>query len=221
MADLFVRESGRPNLRAVVFLHGVGNTGGMWQRHMAALPEYRCLAPDLPGHGRSRAQAWASRAETADRIARLIETLPEGRASVIGLSLGGSVAYELLARRPELLDHVIIDGCGAVATRLASVMKIAVAAASPIIRLPAFGRLVARALGISDPPAIADFVEQLGQVDPRSFRRAFSHAQDVRITDALLRATCPTLSSPARRRPPTFAAPTVSSPNSCPTPRAG
>jgi pimeloyl-ACP methyl ester carboxylesterase len=191
--DLAIRESGPADAPAVVYLHGVGNSGVMWASHMAALSEYRCIAPDLPGHGSSHDLAWVSRQETAARVARLIEDLPVPRAHLVGLSLGGSVAFELVATRPELLDRVIIDGCGAVGSRLAGPMKAIVAAVSPLVRQRAFGRLLAAALGITEPTALDDFIGQLGQVDPRSFRRAFADAQDVRIDDRLRGAACPTL----------------------------
>jgi pimeloyl-ACP methyl ester carboxylesterase len=165
----------------------------MWQGHIEALPDFHCLAPDLPGHGRSRDVPWASRADTADRVIKLIEGLPERRAHVVGLSLGGSVALEIMARRSEVLDHVVIDGCGAIGTRLAILMKLGVTAVSPFIRRPVVGRLVAKAIGITDPIGVDDLLGQFRQVDPRSFRRAFSDAQDVRIDEALLRSACPTL----------------------------
>ena len=193
MSGLAVRESGPPTAPTVVFLHGVGNTGAMWQGHVEALPDFHCLAPDLPGHGRSRDVPWVSRGDTADRVIRLIEGLPGGRAHVVGLSLGGSVALEIMARRSDVLDHVVIDGCGAIGTRLAIVMKLGVAVVSPFIRRTVVGRLVAKAIGITDPAGVDDLLAQFRQVDPRSFRRAFSDAQDVRIGEALLRAPCPTM----------------------------
>ena len=83
-----------------MLLHGVGNNGSMWSDLMAALPDYHCLAPDLPGHGASRSLRWRRRADTAELVASLIEAeATGGRAHVVGLSLGGSVALELLATR--------------------------------------------------------------------------------------------------------------------------
>jgi pimeloyl-ACP methyl ester carboxylesterase len=193
MNDLFVRESGPRQAPAVVFLHGVGNTGAMWRDHMATLADYHCLAPDLPGHGRSRSIRWSSREDTAARIARLIASLPARRAHLVGLSLGGSVAFELLATRPDLLDHVVIDGCAAVGSRWAAPAKVAFAVISPFVRSRTLAKLLARALGVTDAEAVEDLHAQFRQVDPESFRRAFANAQDVRIGPALLAASCPTL----------------------------
>ncbi len=193
MNELFVRESGPRDAPAIVFLHGVGNTGEMWRDHMARLADYHCLAPDLPGHGRSRSVRWLSREDTAARVARLVASLPAKRAHLVGLSLGGSVAFELLATRPELLDHVVIDGCAAVGSRWAGPAKAAFAVISPFIHSRRVGSLLARAVGVTEPDAVEDLLHQFRQVDPRSFRRAFADAQEVRIGPALLAASCPTL----------------------------
>ena len=77
---------------------------------MHGLADYHCLAPDLPGHGRSGRVPWASLVDTAEQVAGLIEDrVPSRRAHVVGLSLGGAVAHTILARHPKLLDRVVID----------------------------------------------------------------------------------------------------------------
>jgi len=161
---------------------------------MAELTDYHCLAPDLPGHGQSRGINWSSLPDTAKRVNALLELrLGGGRANVVGLSLGGSVVYEVLSGRPDLFDHAVIDGCGAVGNRMAILMKVGVAIVSPFIGRRAVGGLVARGLGLSASAEVERFVHELAETDPGSFRRAFSDAQDVRITDELLRARARTL----------------------------
>ena len=53
VTGLHVAESGTPGSPAIVFLHGVGNSGGMWASHMTDFTGYHCLAPDLPRFDRS------------------------------------------------------------------------------------------------------------------------------------------------------------------------
>ncbi len=50
---MYVRESGSPGSPAILFIHGAGQSGREWRDHMARLRGFHCLAPDLPGHGRS------------------------------------------------------------------------------------------------------------------------------------------------------------------------
>jgi pimeloyl-ACP methyl ester carboxylesterase len=120
---LHVRASGVPGQPTIVLLHGVGNDGSMWADLMSSWPGYQCLAPDLPGHGRSRSILWRSRVESARLVAELIrQRATDGRAHVVGLSLGGSIALEMLANHHDVLDHVIVDGCAAIPSRLAGPM---------------------------------------------------------------------------------------------------
>lgn len=188
------RESGDPASPTVVLLHGVGNNGSMWADLMAAMPDYHFLAPHLPGHGDSRGTAWRSRSETASLVADLIEERASGgRAHVVGLSLGGSVALELLATRADLLDHVIVDGCGVIGSPLAGPMKVGVSAISPFLRFGPVAGLVGRMFGVKRGKGLDAFVAQMQAVDARSFRHAFADANDMRLTPALLAAPCPTL----------------------------
>jgi len=194
VTSLAIREAGDVGLPAVVLLHGVGGNGSMWTDLMAGLPDYHCLAPDLPGHGRSRAIAWTSRAESARLVAQLIEERATGgRAHLVGLSLGGSIALELLATRPDLLGRVIVDGCGVVGSPITGPMKIGVSVISPFLRFAPVSRLIGRAFGVTPGDGLDAFVAQMQAADARSFRRAFADANDIRITPRLLAAPCPTL----------------------------
>lgn len=46
------------------------------------------------------------------------------------------MAHTLLATRPELLDRVVIDGCGVLPWRGTGLLKLAVAAVSPFLHDP-------------------------------------------------------------------------------------
>jgi pimeloyl-ACP methyl ester carboxylesterase len=187
-STLFVRTSGPVGAPAILFLHGIGNSGGMWSRHMERLQDFHCLAPDLPGFGRSNHQPWRSRIETADRVAELIQGLPRRRAHIVGLSLGGSIAFALLDRHAVLLDRVVVDGCGVLPWWGTRLITLGVSAISPILHTRPVIGAIARAYGLDDV-ARAD----LRAASPRAFRRAFADANRTRMTRAQVSAPCPTL----------------------------
>jgi pimeloyl-ACP methyl ester carboxylesterase len=95
MSLLARREAGAAGGPAIVFLHASGTTGAMWEDEMTRLADrFHCLAPDLPGHGDSGEHPWRSLSDTADRIAQLVLAQASGeRVHLVGLSLGGAVAY--------------------------------------------------------------------------------------------------------------------------------
>lgn len=108
---MYVEESGTPGSPAIVFIHGAGQSGREWRGHMARLGTFHCLAPDLPGFGRSNQLPSVSFSQTADLVAKLIEQrVPARRASVVGISSGGMVIHALLRRHPERVERAIIDG---------------------------------------------------------------------------------------------------------------
>lgn len=198
---MYVHESGEPGSPAIVFLQGVGASGGMWEKHIRRLAGYHSLAPDLPSHGRSNHVPWASLVDTTEQVAGLIESrVPSRRAHVVGLSLGGSVAHTLLTRRPELLDRVVIDGCGALAAWWVGLTKLGVALLSPVVHRQPVIDLIARAVGIA-PSGREQFATDMRAVSPRAFRRAFAEANSIRISPEEVTAPSPTLLVAGEREP--------------------
>ena len=104
--------AGRP---PVVFLHGGGLTAHTWDMVCLALRrDYRCIAPDLRGHGDSE---WSPvedyELEThADDVARLIEHLGLNKLVLVGMSLGGLAAIEYASERQDRLAGIVIVDIG-------------------------------------------------------------------------------------------------------------
>jgi pimeloyl-ACP methyl ester carboxylesterase len=109
--ELYIEESGKTGAPSIVFLHGVGTSGWMWWRQASMLPDFHCLNVDLPGHGRSIHVKWISLADTAHQIAKLIESrATNGRAHIVGLSLGAYIGLLLIEHHEGLVDSAILSG---------------------------------------------------------------------------------------------------------------
>ncbi|HSR03569.1 MAG TPA: alpha/beta hydrolase [Proteiniclasticum sp.] len=109
--QLYVEESGKVGAPSIVFLHGVGTSSWMWWRQVSMLPDFHCLNVDLPGHGESVHVKWISLADTAHQIAKLIESrATNGRAHIVGLSLGAYIGLLLIEHHANLLDSAILSG---------------------------------------------------------------------------------------------------------------
>ena len=184
-----VHESGAPGAPAVVFLHGAGASGLMWREHMARLAGFHCLAPDLPGFGRSNHLEFLSRAVTADLVAELIATrAPAGRAHVVGLSWGGGIAHALLDRHPGLVDRAVIDGAGVLTWWGGGLILAGVGVVSPFLHTRPVTALFSRIIGM-DEEGRAD----LRAASPRAFRRAFVEGFRSGVSRVEIGAASPTL----------------------------
>lgn len=74
----------------------------------------RVLAPDLPGCGESGPPAAANTQLThLDFVASLVDGLGLSKASLMGVSLGGSIALGMALCAPEWARRlVLVDSCG-------------------------------------------------------------------------------------------------------------
>lgn len=180
---MYVHESGRQGSPAIVFLHGAGQSGREWRNHMASLTSFHCLAPDLPGHGRSNHLPLPSNERLVDLVAELIETrAPAGRAHVVGISWGASLAQVLMQRHADRVDRVVSDGTPLVWPRLAGPL--------------ALGLYTLLVPFLHTRPVLAMYRDIVDAADLRlASRRAYWHAVRQSMTEfpAAPGAPCPTL----------------------------
>lgn len=104
---------GGANPSPLVFLHGLGDSAIITFRTIALHPALEgtpALLIDLPGFGYSIAPAnWASTTEQqADVVITALDALAVSRAPIMGHSMGGSIAIQIAARRPDLVSRLIL-----------------------------------------------------------------------------------------------------------------
>ncbi len=89
---------------AVVLIHGFPLCRQMWQPQVEALrlAGYRVVAPDLPGFGASAPLTGkVTMSAYADELIALLDHLGVATAAVGGMSMGGYVLLDLVARYPQ------------------------------------------------------------------------------------------------------------------------
>jgi 3-oxoadipate enol-lactonase len=93
----------------VVFLHGATLDHHAWDPQVEVLREqYRTVTVDLRGHGLSTMEGrFEFGAAVADVVA-LLHTLRAKPVALVGLSLGGNIAQEIVYRAPELVDALVV-----------------------------------------------------------------------------------------------------------------
>lgn len=171
----------------LVLLHPFPMDAGFWSAVTPALAADRgVIALEFPGLGSAPMQERPSVDGFADAVARaIVDRVPEARAAVCGLSLGGYAAMALAARHPERVAALVLadtraeaDTPEARAGRHAAAALVRAEGAGPFLdefipRLVAPGDLAslaaARAIAdAQDPEAIARALEALaGRADRR------------------------------------------------------
>ena len=108
---LYIKETGKSNDKTIIFIHCEGIAGWMWDKQVEAFKDYYCIVPDLPGHGKSTEVSPFTIQNTADMIIDLIKNKAKnGKAHLVGISIGAQIIVQILATAPEVVDHALISG---------------------------------------------------------------------------------------------------------------
>ncbi len=121
MTEALVADAPLAHLRwgdgdtVVVLLHGIGGGRQAWgdlvsnTGALMADAGFLVLAADLPGYGDSPAVAPYTMANIAQRVVELVVSYGRRRCVLVGHSMGGMVAQEVVARRADLVHGLVIS----------------------------------------------------------------------------------------------------------------
>ncbi|MFD1731058.1 alpha/beta fold hydrolase [Deinococcus malanensis] len=95
-----------PRPSTVLMLHAYPLSASMWDEQARALGDagLRVLKPDLPGFGGRDGQMTSLQ----DTARELLQTLPDEPLALVGLSMGGYLALEMLAQAPGRFSHAVL-----------------------------------------------------------------------------------------------------------------
>ncbi len=190
------RGSGPP----LLLLHGLGSSARDWELQIDAFaPNYRVIVVDMRGHGRSdKPPGPYSVPLFAEDVAAFMRALNLAPAHVVGLSMGGMIAFQLAVDAPELLKSlVIINSSSELIPRNWAEKK------DLFTRL-----LIAHLMGMRKmgdflgkrlfPEARQDelrriFIERWAQNDKRAYLASFHALTGWSVTERLGEIQCPTL----------------------------
>lgn len=136
----------------LVFLHAFPLDASMWDHQVAAFSgRFRCLRPDVYGFGSSPAPpAGMSLDDVAQAVVEALDARGVGAVTVVGLSLGGYVAFAMLRRFADRVSRLVLcdtragaDSEQARADRLRMAEEVRAAGSVESIVEPMVGRLLA------------------------------------------------------------------------------
>jgi haloalkane dehalogenase len=101
----------------VVFFHGEPTWSFLWRRVIPPVRDagYRCIAPDLPGFGRSDKPMeidWYSYDRHTEAIAPLLQELDLHDATVVVHDWGGPIGLRLAVEHPDRIARIVVLDTG-------------------------------------------------------------------------------------------------------------
>lgn len=109
-----VEEWGREEATPLLFIHGNSSCREVFQHQVYEdlIAKYRLIMPDLPGHGQSENAIDPVKTYTrpglADAMLELLEKLNIKEVVIVGWSLGGHIAIEMMSKFAGLKGLVIV-----------------------------------------------------------------------------------------------------------------
>jgi len=104
------RETGDASAPPLVLLHQLGRDAADWDAVAAALADrFRVLALDLRGHGESARAPPFTFEQMRDDVIRIVDALALDRFSLIGHSMGGTVAFLIAEAWSERVDALVVE----------------------------------------------------------------------------------------------------------------
>lgn len=184
-------EQGPRDAPAIVFLHPANFDGRIWREVITLLPEFRCVAVDLPGHGASAGRELTSFEAAADDVAEVIGTL--GRpVAIVGVSLGAYVGFQCLVRHPSLVDHAVLSGFQSAPIKLSGLARAGMAVSARLMVLRPVREKMGKAMGVQDLTLLST-AEGRATASVRSSLCAARLALDFEAAQYLSQATARTL----------------------------
>ena len=109
--EIYYLERNPTGKQTVLLLHGLGASSNSWQLQIPALEQagFRLLAPDIRGFGRSsHSKIRMSISAMAGDLSALMDCLEIRSAHVVGISMGGILALQLVLDYTDRVDKLVL-----------------------------------------------------------------------------------------------------------------
>lgn len=110
-------DTGERDRPAVLFVHGEPTWSYLWRKVIGPVHDagYRCIAPDLPGFGRSEKpddMGWYTYDRHTDALRSLVDELELRDATIVVHDWGGPIGLRTYSERPDAFGRAVILDTG-------------------------------------------------------------------------------------------------------------
>jgi len=186
--------------QSLLFIHGLGSSTQDWDLQIKEFSKsYQVITFDLRGHGQSdKPSGPYSLPMFATDTAGLLKSLDVKSAHVVGLSLGGGIAFQLAIDYPALVKTMVIVNSAPELVVRSFKDRMGVWQRFAIVRLLGMrkmGEVLSKRLFPKDEHESlrTTFVESWAKNDPRAYQDAMRAMVGWSVTDKLGSINCPVL----------------------------
>lgn len=149
--SLYYKEYGDKNGPLIVFIHGGGVSGWMWDKQVEYFSNYYCIVPDLPEQGSSRSEDLFTIDLSAEQIIALIEQKRNGHPVIaVGFSLGAQVLISMLSIRTDLIDFAVINSALVRPVPFSRMLAKSLMLTYPLVKNKRFSKIQAKSMYIDE-----------------------------------------------------------------------
>jgi pimeloyl-ACP methyl ester carboxylesterase len=184
----------------ILLIHGLGSSLRDWEEQVSKLSEsYRVITVDLRGHGHSeKPEGPYHMTDFAADVAALLRHLDAVPAHIVGLSLGGMIAFQLAVDEPDLVRSMVIVNSGPAVVARTFQERMMIGSRILMTRLfsmPTIARTLAKRLfpHPGQERLRRTFVERWSENHKPSYAAALGAIIGWSVLDRIDRVACPTL----------------------------
>lgn len=173
----------------MVFIHGGGVSGWMWDKQVEYFSKYHCLIPDMLEQGKSSHNTRFTINHCAEKIIELIEEKGRNKPIiVIGFSLGAQVLTAMLSMKPHLIDYAMINSALVKPIPFAKTLLKSLAMTYSLVKIKAFSKIQAKSMYVTDD-YFAAYYQESSQMSKDTFMRIMEENMSFTIPENFKNAT--------------------------------
>jgi|SRR5579872_4474709 len=196
--DLYYESTGSGD--PVFLIHGLGSSTLDWEFQIPALARsHRVIAMDVRGHGRSaKPPGPYSVAQFAADATALLRELHAAPAHIVGLSMGGMIAFQMAVDSPEAVRSLTIVNSGPEMILRTPEQQALIAARHEVVRTHGMAPLAKVIAGPLFPKPEQDalrqrFEQHVAANDPDAYLASLTAITGWTVADRIAQIRCPVL----------------------------
>lgn len=141
------KEYGDLHKPLILFIHGGGVGGWMWDKQVQYFSQYHCIVPELIDNEASNTSDFTIEDSAKKLLSLIVEKAKNKLVIVVGFSLGAQIAIQMVSLKPQLINFAIITSALVTPSPVIEIcIRPLIKLTFPLIKNKSFAKLQAKTL---------------------------------------------------------------------------